>query len=211
MNTYTATWTARVSALSSAVVASLALNDLPPLCVNIDGSPGGILLGPQYVAEHGSPPRIVMIPKGGDVTDIDMSSYMTPPTPPITDPDQVAEHLNPAIVTLWKSFTVQCWGCWFDSSGNPAPDPAKDYDAAQALCELVWQQAQEIAAGCWRSKRLEIDKGAPKLARIGRIFAFDLALSTPVTRHYYPAETGPNPTVAQPTVELNGDFGPQPA
>jgi len=186
---YRATWTAIVSALSTDVVARLAAAGLPPLTPEIDGTPGAIQLGPQFVCEQSSPPRIVMIP---DDFDFETSRDVVSPNGRASgnrtwDPR--------AIGVQWKRYQVQCWGCNYSDQTTPAPDPALDYDAAQILCEMVWQSAQAIAAGVWRTTKGTLDRRG--LVRMGRVITFDLSFSTPapdVRLPYAPHGVNPNPT-----------------
>lgn len=172
---YRSTWVALVGLISADVVSSIAAAGLPPLALGVDGSAGAIQIGPQYVAEHGTPPRILMIPRGWD------EEQTRDVTAARKNGVEYGNSQTPrAIAMQWKRFEVQCWGCNFTDQVTPAPDPALDYDAAQILAELVWQSAQRLAAGVWRSEKGEIDPKAPFLDRIGRVFIFDLAMLTPI-------------------------------
>ena len=98
-------------------------------------------------------------------------------------PEKAAMLGERAIARMWKSFKVYCWGCNFSDQVTPAPDPALDYDAAQALSEIVWQSCQAIAAGVWRGEgtvAIDGQGNVPTLVRLGRVFIFDLALDTSV-------------------------------
>lgn len=194
--TYRPTWTQIVTDLSNEVVSLLALAGLPPLTPEIDGSPGRIQIGPQFVAEHGSPPRILMIPREFPFENSrDVVSPTGRPLNNLTWPTR-------AIGVQWKTYEVQCWGCDF-TSGLPTPDPALDYDAAQGLAEIVWQAAQALAAGVWRTTRGKVDQ-SPALIRLGHVFTFDLALSTPapdIPIGYVPIGTKANATTK---ISING-------
>ena len=201
MSVYRSTWVALVQALSSALVTRLAAQGLPPLTTEIDGSAGSILIGPQYVYENLSPPRVLMIPR----------SFPFENSRDVVSPTGVA-HLNKtwdprAIGLQWKTYEVQCWGCNFTDQVTPAPDPALDYDAAQILCEMVWQSAQAIAAGVWRTTSGKLDENA--IIRFGRVITFDLAFSTPVpdfTLPYAPSNVRGN---LNPEIVI-GDNPPEP-
>lgn len=203
MSVYRSTWVALVAAISADVVSRLADAKLPPLTPNIDGSPGAIQIGPQFVYEQGSPPRVLFIPKQWDIDARDAGNFLG---------NNVIAGGNTqtprSIGTQWKQFEVQCWGCNYDEQYVPNPDPALDYDAAQVLCEIVWQSAQGIASGVWRSKFGQIDPGAPSLIRTGRIFVFDLALSTPIPDVTLPyAPEGVSPALQPPNgvyIKING-------
>lgn len=204
MSVYRATWSALVSDISSELVSRLAAAGLPPLTPEINGAPGAIQIGPQFVAEAGSPPRVLMIPKQWDLeASRDNGNYLS------------SGHIaggntqTPRAIGLqWKQFEVQCWGCAFSEQFLPAPDPALDYDAAQILAELVWQSVHAVAAGVWRSQFGQIDPGAPSLMRVGRVFTFDLALSTPVPDVQLPyAPNGVAPALRPPLgvyIEVSG-------
>jgi hypothetical protein len=190
VSVYRSTWVALVQALSADVVARLAAAYLPPLTPEIDGTPGAIQIGPQFVAEQGSPPRVLMIPRGFEFeNNKDPGNYL------VNGAISGGNTQTPrAIAVQWKRFEVQCWGCNFSNQTTPSPDPALDYDAAQALAEIVWQAAQGTSAGVWRTQSGIVDPGAPTLVRVGRVLSFDLALSTPVadtTLPYAPTGTGP--------------------
>ena len=190
---YRSTWVALVGLISADVVSSLAAAGLPPLSLGIDGSPGQIQIGPQFVAEQGSPPRILMIPRGWD------EEQTRDVTAARKNGVEYGNSQTPrAIAMQWKRFEVQCWGMNFTDQNTAAPDPALDYDAAQILAELVWQSAQRLAAGVWRSAKGDIDPGAPYLVREGRLFIFDLAMLTPipdVTLGYAPSNVKPSTSV----------------
>ncbi len=176
---YRSTWVALVAAISADVVNRLALAGLPPLTLEIDGSAGAIQIGPQFVAEQSSPPRILFVPKGW--TDLENNRDVVQTYQSGTSIDNTQDPRT--IAMQWKRFEVQCWGCDFSVVGGsqvPTPSPAYDYDAAQILAETVWQAAQGTAAGVWRSGPGEIDPGREAVVRIGRVFVFDLALHTPV-------------------------------
>lgn len=192
---YRPTWTALVSNMSTTLVSLLAQQGLPPLTPEIDGSAGAIQIGPQFVAEQGSPPRVLMIPK----------TFPFENTREVQTPNVTPPHTNPtwaqrAIGLQWKTFEVQCWGCNFSNQGTPAPDPALDYDAAQILAETVWQAAQLLAAGVWRTTAGTIDPQAPTHMRVGRVFVFDLAFSTPAPD--IALTYAPNPTTGKATVQF---------
>jgi hypothetical protein len=193
VSVYRATWSALVRALSNQVVAQLAAQGLPPLTPEIDGTPGAIVMGPQYVAEHGSPPRIVMTPTGFPFEN--SRDVVFPSGKPRANPSWDPR----AIGVQWKTFEVQCWGCDFSSQTTPAPGTNTDYDAAQILCEQVWQAAQALTAGEWRTTKGEVDAN-PKLIRLGHVITFDLAISTPAPDFALPF--APNPTVAGTTTEI---------
>lgn len=173
---YPATWTQLVTDISDEVVARLAAAGYPPLTPEIDGTTGAIQIGPQFVAEQGAPPRVLFVPRGFDFS----NERSVVSRGPLTGNDYRPELAQRAIARQWKRFEVQCWGCHFTTQTTPAPDPALDYDAAQALSEIVWQACQSICAGVWRTTSGEIDPSAPTLARTGRVFVFDLALDTPI-------------------------------
>lgn len=193
---YRSTWVALVGLVSADVVSRLAAAGLPALTPEIDGSAGAIQIGPQFVAEQGSPPRILFVPKGW--TDIENNRDVVQTYQGGQPIDNTQEPRT--IAMQWKRFEVQCWGCNYASQTTPVPDPALDYDAAQILAEVVWQAAQGTCAGVWRSGPGEIDPGGPALVRVGRVFVFDLALHTPIpdVAHAYAA---PAPT-ANSTVEI---------
>jgi hypothetical protein len=176
MSVYRPTWTALVSEMSDKVVARLLAAGLPPLTPELDGSPGAIQIGPQFVNEQGSPPRILFLPKQWGLEPTrDAGNFLKGGKVSGGNTQEPR-----AIGVQWKQFEVQCWGCAFADALTPAPDPALDYDAAQVLSEIVWQAAQALCAGVWRSKFGTVDLGAPSLLRVGRVFVFDLALSTPI-------------------------------
>lgn len=198
---YRPTWSAIAQALSNQVVVQLAAAGLPPLTPEIDGSPGAIQIGPQFTVEQGSPPRIVMIPTGFK---FENSRDVVSPT---GNPGQNLTWDPRAIGVQWKTYEVQCWGCNFiEANGvfEPAPDPLLDYDAAQILCEMVWQAAQALTAGEWATKSGTIDV-TPTLIRVGRIVKFDLAISTPAPDFLYPY--APNPTAGTITTKISINGG----
>ena len=177
---YPSTWVALVSDINTEVVARLAAAGYPALTQEIDGSAGKILLGSSFPAEFSSPPRVAFVPQ---------PSKLEGPTRSVAGragmpaPEQAAMLSTRAIARRWKSFKVYCWACNFSDQTHPAPDPALDYDAAQALSEIVWQSCQAIAAGVWRGEGTVAIDGqgdVPTLVRLGRVFIFDLALDTPV-------------------------------
>lgn len=197
---YFSTWVEMVSRLSAEVATRMAAAGYPPLNKEIDGSVGSIVIGPQFVAEQGFPPRILMIPRRFDfeANTWDVVNTYKGGTP-------ISSAWNPRpIAKQWKQYEVQCWGCNFTSPSpgvfTAAPDPALDYDAAEQIAEILWQSAHAIAAGVWRSKEGEIDDGAPTHNRVGRVFKFDLALMTPIpdTALGY----APSNVKAQSTVEM---------
>lgn len=199
MSIYRATWTALVAAMSASVVARLSAQGLPPLSLGLDGSPGKIEIGPQFVAQQGSPPRILMIPRRfpfENSRDVVSHTGGRPTLNPTWDPR--------AIGVQWKTFEVQCWGCNFTDQTTIAPDPALDYDAAQILCEMVWQAAQEIAPGVWSTKAGDVDV-EPKLIRLGHVISFDLAFNTPAPDATLPY--APNPTTGTLTTEISINGG----
>lgn len=205
MGIYRSTWAALVQALSTDVVARLAAAGLPPLTQEIDGSPGAIRMGPQYVAEQSSPPRIVMIPKSFDFLN-ERDVVQTYQKGKSIDNTQTPR----AIAMQWKEFEVQCWGCNFTDQVTPAPDPALDYDAAQILAEIVWQAAQGIAAGVWRTQKGTVNTD-PTLIRVGYVITFDLALYTPIpdtTLSYAPPTVKP---VLTTEIIINGQLPAPPS
>ena len=173
---YPATWTALVAAVNADVVARLAAAGYPALNLGIDGSPGQIEMGPAFQAENHSPPYVVFVPK---TSPIEGPTRFVTGRAGMSDQERKAMLSRRAIARMWKTWIVFCWGCNFSDQTTPAPDPALDFDAAQALAEIVFQSCQGIAADAWKpGAAIEIDQTS--LVRIGRVFTFDLALDTPV-------------------------------
>ena len=146
---YPATWTALVSDINTEVVARLAKAGYPALTPEIDGSAGKILIGPQFPAEFSSPPRVVFVPQPSKLEGPTRSVMGRAGMPA---PEQAAMLSTRAIARMWKSFKVYCWACNFSDQVTPSPDPALDYDAADAMAGIVWQSCQAIAAGVWRGE-----------------------------------------------------------
>ena len=177
---YPSTWVALTNAVSAEVVTRLAAAGYPPLTPEIDGSAGKILLGSSFPAEFSSPPRVIFVPQPSKIEGPSRSVMGRADMPA---PEKAAMLSTRAIARMWKNFRCYCWGCNFSDQVTPAPDPALDYDAAQALSEIVWQSCQAIAAGAWRgdgSVLIDGTGGTPTLVRLGRVFMFDIQLDTPV-------------------------------
>lgn len=191
---YPSTWVALTNLVSAEVVTRLAAASYPALTVGIDGSAGKINLGPQFNSELSSPPRVDFVPSGLDLAGNTRSVTSRGPN---VGSDYLPELNQRAIARQWKNFKVYCWGCNFSDQVTPAPSPALDYDAAQALLEIVVQSCQSIAAGRFRISGGAIDgqHGAPTLVRIGRVFIFDLALDTAIldtAQAFAPSNVAPN-------------------
>jgi hypothetical protein len=176
---YAATWTQIVTDISNDVVARLAAAGMPPLTPMPNGNPGKILLGPDWVGQHNFPPTIVFIPKGFRVGARSVTSRGD-------NTEILALMSQRAIRTQFKQFEVHVWGCNYDSDGAPVPtftpnpDPDLDWDAVDAMYNILWQSVHALAAGIWETKSGTIDRGASKYQRVGRYAIFDLEIATPV-------------------------------
>ena len=131
---YPSTWVALVSAINTEVVARLAAAGYPALTQEIDGSAGKILLGSSFPAEFSSPPRVVFVPQPSKLEGPTRSVMGRAGMPA---PEQAAMLSTRAIARMWKSFKVYCWACNFSDQVTPSPDPALDYDAADAMAGAV--------------------------------------------------------------------------
>ncbi len=201
--TYPASWTALVNLISVEVVSRLAAAGYPALCPSIDGvTPGKIQIGESFVNEQGSPPRVLFVPKGFDfANERSVATRMNGST----NVEGRAQAAQRAIARQWKTFEVQVWGLNFSDQVTPAPDAALDYDATQALSEIVWQACQFKAPGCWRTTRGEIDPKSPTLMKLGRIFVWDLGLDTPIADTALPF--APNGVTSAGTSKLQPNDG----
>lgn len=191
---YPSTWVALVSLVSAEVVTRLAAAGYPALTPEIDGTAGAILLGPQFRAENGFPPRIVFVPSK---LGIDAPNRSVTSRGPNVGADYSPELQQRAIGRQMKGFKVYCWGCNYSNQTTPAPDPALDYDAAQANAEIIIQACQSIGAGRYKATGGTIDgQGAtPTLVRTGRVFIFDLELDTAIldtALAFAPSNVAPN-------------------
>lgn len=201
---YAATWTGLVTAISDEVVARLSAAGMPPLNPMPDGSDGRILIGRENVSANWAPPKIVMVPTGFRMGPRSTASPM------MSAPDRRAEMADGSIVTQWKQFEVHVWNCNFVDQATPAPNPDLDWDAVDALYNVLWQACQNVAAGMWATKQGTIDRNANEWARLGRYAIFDLELSTPVLRDMVPLSFVPNGTIAKATTNLQPADGGAP-
>lgn len=169
---YAATWTQLVTDISNDVVSRMAAAGMPPL------TDGQILMGRQHLGEHSFPPKIVLIPTGFRVGPRSATSR--------GDTQEINTiNLERPIGTQFKQFEVHVWGCNYvydtdTSTWVPTPDPNLDWDAVDAVYNIVWQSVHALAAGIWTTRSGTIDKGATQYQRVGRYAVFDLELATPI-------------------------------
>lgn len=172
---YRATWGPLIALLSTEVIRRIDLYGLPPLTPGVDGSPGRITMSAAAANEISAPPRINAIPiefPFENTRDVVSAQGATQP--------QLNKTWNPrSFASQGKTFLIQCWGMNFSDRVTPASDPEADYEAAQALAEIVWQSAQAIAPGVWRTTSGKVDRN-PSIVRQGHIIEFDLAFGTPI-------------------------------
>jgi hypothetical protein len=165
---------ALVAALSASVVLGLAAAGYPPLTANVDGSPGGILLGDQHQFEHWSPPRIIFTPTKSTFGARDTTRGVATVA---ANAPYSAESLRLLARRVFASelltFEVRCWGI------APVSAPDLDYAFTQGLYHQVLASAQELCVGCY-----EVDGGtwtdATHVVRAGREFVFAITFNVPI-------------------------------
>jgi hypothetical protein len=157
---------------------------------------GKILLGPQHVAEHTSPPRIIFIPKGSKFGPKSVTAALPGPS---ATPEKRREVQQRSIGTEILLIEVRCWG-----QSTPADDD-EDWNVARGLAHLVMQAAEVLTAGIWNATSgswTDSEPGAALLNRAGREFRFMLEIGTPILGDllpYVPAGTKAELTVEQKT------------
>lgn len=168
-------WTALVSALSSDVQARMSLANIPPLAT------GSIELGPQHRPEweHGSPPRIVMVPDGVKFAVVSPAARFT------TNTANAEQRAMLAARTIWqetKFFTVHVWGVTF-VNGVCVPNSDTDWDFAEVLYQLFIQSCHVLFHGRYRvttGQWVDSQKTSAVRGTIGRELMFKLEVDTAV-------------------------------
>jgi hypothetical protein len=180
--------------------------------------PTGVRATGTAVVNAGAVQRVIMTNPG--------SGYLTAPACTITGTGTgatVATALQPsaellseisqsAIHSEKKKFRVSVWGCTY-AAGVAAPDPAADFDATEAVYDVIIQSCMALfgqgggytlGRGLWVSSL----PNATKLDMMGRMYTFELTLATPVTR----VSLGfvPVGTLADPTVQFQPQDGAAP-
>jgi hypothetical protein len=174
-------YTALVSALSADVQARMALANFPPL------QTGSIELGPQHRPEweHGSPPRIVMVPDGVKFAVVNPAARFT------TQTANAEQHAMIAAKVIWqetKLFTVHVWNVTY-VNGECSPSSDTDWDVTEALYQLFIQSCHVLFHGRYRvttGQWVDSSKGSAVRATIGRELMFKLEVDTPVLDVTYP-------------------------
>ena len=182
---------ALVSAISSDVVAGLALLGLPPL------TDGAILLGSANVAQQGAPPRVVFEPIALRFGDADRSTISTSSLAP----DFLAAWAMRPLATAFVKFRAHVWGI-----GDPTPgsvqNPIADIDATDALLRQVLRSCLRIAPGIGAySSGIYANSsrsGDALLAVNGWYASFDVELATPITDYPLDLANASLPDPSQP-------------
>jgi hypothetical protein len=135
-----------VTGVITQIVAALG-DTLNVLLTNAQQRPlqdGKILIGREHVADGSAAPRVVMIPMTSryEVARHSPSTYL-----PV---DANGRALRWRARPLWsEALTLQCH-CWGDTESFSATDPARGFNAAQALTHRLFTAAYLImtANGC---------------------------------------------------------------
>lgn len=170
----------------------------------------------------------VAVLSGGSVVQVRMtnpgSGYITPPTVTVSgdgagatavatlqpDAEKLSEISTRALWSEKKRFRVTIWGCTY-VGGASASNPDSDWDFTELTYQVFIQSLQGLMAGCYKiSKGVWISSlpGATKLDMLGRMYAFELEIATPVP------DTSllfvPVGTLAKPTVQFQPQDGSLP-
>jgi hypothetical protein len=140
---------------------------------------GKILIGREHVADGSAAPRVVIIP----MTSRYDTARHSPSTFLAVDASGRAARLRAR--PLWnESLTLQCH-CWGDTDSFSAEDPARGFNAAQALTHRLFTAAYLImtATGCRPTSGLWGDQATDKadLLISGHYTVIGLEVDIPVT------------------------------
>lgn len=155
-----------------------------------NGCPAEVVVGPQFIAEHGRPPRVVFVP--GEEPDtfepplaIQVRAGATP-TQPYQNPQSLAIRWSGAAVHIWAAGIEQT-----DAQLQNAADRA----ALGALINQTYSAIYEAGFGSIRVSGGQVAT-SPKLITYGLLYVMRVQIAIPVLRI--------------PWVE-NAPFGPQAA
>jgi hypothetical protein len=194
-----------VTGVITQIVAALG-DTLNVLLTNAQQRPlqdGKILLGREHIADGSAAPRVVMIPMTSryEVARHSPSTYL-----PV---DQNGRMVRWRARPLWsESLTFQCH-CWGDTESFSATDPARGFNAAQALTHRLFCAAYLImtANGCRPTVGAWGDQATdkPDLLVSGHYTIVGLEVDIPITDqalHFVP----PGTTISRPQLGVSPTF-----
>lgn len=164
------TLAAVVTAISDELVALLASGGYTPL---VDGR---IVVGPQHIHEHSSPPRVVVVPSASTFGPVNAIS----PVPSASGTRAPAQR---SLMSEWVELEFNVWG-----ASSPPDADVGDYDATRTLYHQVLRCIEHQIGpagfggspkGIVKLSELEWAEGSDYI-RLGRLARFTLAFSTPV-------------------------------
>ncbi len=149
---------------------------------------GAILVGREHVSENSSPPRIVMIPMA--VQDEAPTGFSAMTAAAFAEGERDRQRISPPIRTDLLWWEVHVWG-----GGGVRFGPTLALaQAVKRAAHLRGNGSYEIGRGDW----LDQHPDAPQRLKVGRNFAFQLGLRTPITRaavELAPADIEPDLTM----------------
>jgi hypothetical protein len=144
-----------------------------------NGCPARVEIGPQFVAEHAAPPRVVFVPiKGGD-------SFEPPlDTQPRAGATLGQPYENPRqIRTRWAGVEAHIW-----AAGIKQTEPGLQYQADRAALGELFNQTYaalyEAAFGAYRDVSGGEESGT-KLIGYGLLYIYRFQLAIPVLQIPY--------------------------
>ena len=150
----------------------------------LDPNTSPVLIGPEFLAENGAPPRIVCVPIGGTVV---------AGTQDVSDFSGASDTITPIAADM-QTAEIHVWG--------------KDYDSALVLRDAFISACRDLTHGAYKLSPWNWTQGS-KIVVDGRELTFILGVNVPVVAVDF--VKAPIDTTAEITATSGGIQQPTPA